>query len=311
MASRDPRAPIRFTKMHGTGNDYVFVDVFEQHIDDPELLARWVSDRHFGVGSDGLILIAPPRAEGNDCRMEMYNADGSRGRMCGNGIRCVARFIHDRRNSEDRVLRIETDSGVKEVELDLDDDGAVRRVRVDMGAPGLRRADVPMVDGADPDERAVGVPISVAGSELRLTAVSMGNPHAVVRIDGSRETQLGGLERLPIAEWGPRIERHVWFPDRTNVEFIAVRSPREIELRVWERGSGETLACGTGACAALVAASLEGWCERRATVFLRGGELEISWEGEGVDGPVFLSGPADEVFEGFLDPRQIRAPRYV
>jgi len=251
-------------------------------------------------GLERLILIAPPSDPANDCRMEMYNADGSRGGMCGNGIRCVARHVYERGIARSEELRIETDAGVKAVGLELDRDGSVRSVQVDMGPPRLLRRDVPLVDGEDPGSMAIDLPITVAGRDFRLTALSMGNPHAVVRVDAPHGPGIETLERLPIDEWGPLFERHEWFPERTNTEFIIVRSRREIDMRVWERGSGETLACGTGACAALVAASLAGWCDREARVRLRGGELEIAWEGDGLEGTVILRGPAEEVFEGRL-----------
>jgi diaminopimelate epimerase len=284
---------MRFTKMHGAGNDYVYVDAFRERVEDPAAWAIRVSDRHFGVGGDGLILIRPPATPGAHCRMEMYNADGSRGAMCGNGIRCVAKYAFDHGIARERTMRIDTDAGVKTVRIETGPDGKAARVEVDMGPPILARGDVPFVDGGDPREPAIEVPLSALGREWRVTAVSMGNPHAVIRADA--HPGLPPLAELPLAEWGPRFERHEAFPLRTNTEFVVVRGPRELDFRVWERGSGETLACGTGACAAVVAGVLGGWCERDAVVHLRGGDLAIRWP-EG--GPVLMTGPAVEVFSG-------------
>jgi len=295
--------PLHFIKMHGLGNDYVYVDGFETRVDDAPSLARRVSDRHFGVGGDGLVIIRPPDDDAHDARMEMYNADGSRGRMCGNAIRCVGRFLADRGRTRNDVQRIETDAGVKELWLERDDAGAVASVSVDMGPPGLRRRDLPMVDGGPTDQHAIAVPLEADGLRLRLTAVSMGNPHAVIRL-GDIEAIDGApilpLADLPLADWGPRIEHHEWFPERVNTEFIVVRSRREIDVRVWERGSGETLACGTGACAAVVASVLNGWCDREVRVHLRGGDLRIRWDGDGEGGTVWMTGGATEVFTGVL-----------
>jgi diaminopimelate epimerase len=290
-----------FTKMHGTGNDYVYLDGFALCVADAPALARRLSDRHFGIGSDGLIIIQPPSQAANDCRMEMYNADGSRAQMCGNGIRCVAKYVHDRGIARKEELRIETDAGVKRVRVLRGRNGKAERIRVDMGAPRLRRAEIPLADGGDPRERAIGLGLEVAGRPFRLTAVSMGNPHAVIRTDipVAGVPPLPPLQELPLQEWGPLFERHPWFPERTNTEFIAFRSASEMDFRVWERGSGETLACGTGACAAVVAGVLNGWCDRLVTVHLRGGDLEIEWlGGEEGEGAVLMTGPAVEVFSG-------------
>ncbi|MBI4602256.1 MAG: diaminopimelate epimerase, partial [Planctomycetes bacterium] len=226
--------------------------------------------------------------------------DGSRAEMCGNGIRCVAKLVHDRGIVRSPEVRIETDAGLKTVRVFLRPDGLVGEAEVDMGPPILERGRIPFRDGGDPAKPAIQVPIEVLGRTFLLTAVSMGNPHAVVRLDveGSpppgRDAPLP-LAEVPLAEWGPRFERHPFFPDRTNVELIAVRSRREIDFRVWERGSGETLACGTGACAALVACVLNGWCDREATVHLRGGDLRVRWPD---GGSVLMTGPAVEVYGG-------------
>ena len=300
---------MRFIKMQGAGNDYVYVDGFAEHIDDPADVARKVSDRRFGVGSDGLILIQPPSSPGADCRMEMYNADGSRGEMCGNGIRCVAKYVYEQSIASGEEIRVETDAGVKTLRVQTGENGTrgkVDRVEVNMGPPLLARSTIPFEDGGDPQAPAIDVQLSAAGRSFRVTAVSMGNPHLVTLWeDGAGESEDGSapekeaprLDDLPLSEWGPHFENHPWLPERTNTEFITFSSPQEMHLRVWERGSGETLACGTGACAAVVAGVLNGWCDREVTVHLRGGDLEIRWA-EGRDGDVFLTGPAVEVFRG-------------
>lgn len=295
---------MRFTKMQGAGNDYVYVDGFREQVRSPGDLARRISDRHFGVGSDGLIIIRRPTSPGADCRMEMYNADGSRAQMCGNGVRCVAKYAYDHGIRRDPTIRIETDAGLKTVRVTTGPDGSVHEAEVDMGAPRLSRRSVPFADGGDPDAAAVDVPIDVGGRPFRVTAVSMGNPHAVVRVPDPPDAP--PLGEWPLPEIGPAFERHPWFPERVNAEFIAIRSPREVDLRVWERGSGETLACGTGACAAVVAGVLNGWCERDVLVHLLGGDLRIRWEGAQPDprtslvsgGTIRMTGPAVEVFTG-------------
>ena len=284
---------MRFTKMHGLGNDYVYINGFEERVAGAPAWAVKLSNRHFGVGSDGLILIQPPSSAAADCRMEMYNADGSRAQMCGNGIRCVAKYVHDHGLARKAEMLIETDAGIKKVRVETGKDGKVVQAEVDMGFPALARSAIPLRDGGDPRQPAIDVPMEVLGRSFRMTAVSMGNPHAVIRLDTSGiVTSLGDL---PLAEWGPHFERHPWFPERTNTELITLRSPGELDLRVWERGSSETLACGTGACAAVVAGVVNGWCEREVVVHLRGGDLRIRWP-EG--GPVFMTGPAVEVFRG-------------
>jgi diaminopimelate epimerase len=294
---------LRFTKMHGIGNDYVYINCFDQEVERPAALALRLSDRHFGVGGDGLILIRPPLDAADHCRMEMYNADGSRAQMCGNGVRCVAKYVYDHGISRRDVLRVETDAGVKVLEVHRDTDGTCRSVTVDMGKPGLRRRDLPMVDGGDPDATALNVGLQLLGRTFHGTAVSMGNPHFVVRLDSAANgtDRLPPLSELPLSEWGPRFENHPWFPQRTNTEFISFRSRREMDFRVWERGSGETLACGTGACAAVVAGVLNDWCEREVCVHLRGGDLEVAWAPSGDGGSVSMTGEAAEVFSGEIE----------
>jgi diaminopimelate epimerase len=276
---------MRFTKMQGLGNDYVYVDLFRETVADAPALARRVSDRRFGIGSDGLILIAPSRVA--DFRMEMYNADGSRGEMCGNGLRCVAKYVHDHGIAKRTSLRGETDAGVKEIELVVEGGKAVA-ARVDMGVPQLERAEIPM---AGPAGRVVAERLAAAGRDLVVTCVSMGNPHCVVFVEDPAS--------FPVEEVGPAVERLPAFPRRTNVEFARVVSQREVVQRTWERGSGETLACGTGACAVAVAGRLNGLLGPDATIRLRGGDLRVQWEGEG--SPVLMTGPAVEVFSGDID----------
>lgn len=302
---------MKFTKMQGLGNDYIYIDGFREAVDAPGELARRMADRHFGVGGDGLILILPPDSEEADCRMEMYNADGSRAQMCGNGIRCVAKYVHDHGIAPRTVLRIDTDVGRREVRVVASSGDVAERLEVDMGAPRLARSELPMVDGAAPGAPAIDVPMDVNARVFRVTAVSMGNPHIVVRVDDGRgapahalstdsraaEPAAGDpLPALDLETWGPRFEGHAWFPERVNTEFITVASRREIGLRVWERGTGETLACGTGACAAVVAAILNDWCDAEVVVHLRGGDLEVRWDAP--QGHVYMTGPAVEVFGG-------------
>lgn len=280
---------MRFTKMHGAGNDYVYVDCFRQPIpDDPADLARRLADRHFGVGGDGLILICPSNVA--DARMRMFNADGSEAEMCGNGVRCVAKYVYDHGICRKPVLEIETRAGVKRIELEISG-GRVRRARVDMGEPVLHPADVPTTLAGSPGAAggAVDAELVVADRSLRVTCVSMGNPHCVIFVDRLSDDWVLGL--------GPVVERDGHFPRRVNVEFVELVSPREVRARVWERGSGETLACGTGACAIGVAGALASRTERRLAVHLPGGILEVDWAD---DNHVYLTGPAVEVFSGEL-----------
>ena len=273
---------MRFTKMHGIGNDYVYVSGFDEQVDDPAALARAVSDRHFGVGGDGLILILP--SDKADCRMRMFNADGSEAQMCGNGIRCVAKYVYDHGIARRTALTVETLAGVLELDLFVAD-GAVDRVRVNMGEPRLQRAQIPM-RGA-PGE-VINEPLRVNGAAFEVTAVSMGNPHCVVFVEDVR-----GFD---VAHWGPLFEHHDAFPERVNTEFIQVRDRESFSMRVWERGSGETLACGTGAAAAAVACHLTGRTGRRVTGHLLGGPLELEWQAS--NNQVLMTGPAVEVFSG-------------
>ena len=276
---------MRFTKMQGIGNDYVYVNCFEERISEPSAVARMVSDRHFGVGSDGLILICP--SEIADFRMDMYNADGSQAQMCGNGIRCVGKYVYDRGLTDKTVVRIETLAGVNTLELHVEN-GSVRSVTVDMGEPRLAPGEIPVRgEGAN----FIGRLVTVNMIQYRITAVSMGNPHAVVFLPDT--------DSLDLAAIGPAFEHHRLFPERTNTEFVHVIDRNTLKMRVWERGAGETLACGTGACASLVAAVLCGKADRRATLKLLGGDLDILWDEE--TNHVFMTGPAAFVFDGEIN----------
>lgn len=274
---------MRFTKMQGCGNDYIYVDCFRQPMPhDPPGLSRAVSDRHFGVGGDGLILICP--SDKADARMRMYNADGSESEMCGNGIRCVAKFVYDRGLVRKSPLTIETGRGVLTLELEASG-GTVRQVRVDMGEPILQAECIPTTLAGNPPLEAA---LSLGEETLRVTCVSMGNPHCIAFVDEISDAHVLGL--------GPKIERHAAFPRRVNAEFVRVNRPDDVTMRVWERGSGETLACGTGACAVAVAGHLTGRTQRRLTVHLLGGDLQLYWSE--VDNRVYMTGPAVEVFSG-------------
>ena len=279
---------MRFTKMQGLGNDYVYVNGFVETIADPVAVARKVSDRRFGIGSDGLIIIQPPSSPGADLRMEMYNADGSRSEMCGNGLRCVAKYAYDHGIARKRIIVADTDAGVKTIQLTIEGEVAVS-ARIDMGPPRLSRAEVPML-GADGPVIAEPFAVDAGGlrRDLAVTCVSMGNPHCVVFVPDP--------ESYPVDVVGPVIENDPRFPRRTNVEFVTVRSRTEIVQRTWERGSGETFACGTGACAVAVAAQLNGLVDGDVVIHLRGGDLRIEWAGRGHS--VFMTGPAVEVFSG-------------
>lgn len=274
---------MKFTKMHGIGNDYVYVDCTRTELKHPEETARFVSDRHFGIGSDGLILIKS--SETADFQMDMYNADGSRGEMCGNGIRCVAKYVRDYGLTEKDEISIETLAGIKYLKLTTED-GKVSKVRVDMGEPILKPELIPVKAKKEP---VVQEPVEVCGREWKMTCVSMGNPHAVVFLDIP-------VKEFALEEVGPFFESHERFPKRTNTEFIRVLSKDRMEMRVWERGANETYACGTGACAAVVAAILNGYCNRQVTVELLGGELEIEWKE--ADNRVYMTGAATTVFDG-------------
>ena len=274
---------MKFTKMQGLVNYYVYVNCFEEKIDNPPELARRISDRHFGVGSDGLIMINP--SDRADFEMEMYNADGSRGEMCGNGIRCVAKYVYDYGLTDKTDISVETLGGIKYLELTVED-GKVRTVKVDMGKPELEPQKIPVKADGD---KAVDEPILVGGEEYRMTCVSMGNPHAVVFVGCD-------VRDFPLEEIGPKFESHERFPNRVNTEFVRVIDRHTAEMRVWERGSGETLACGTGACAVAVACVLNGLTEDEVTVRLLGGDLQIRWDRE--KDTVYMTGPAEVVFDG-------------
>ena len=274
---------MKSTKMQRLGNDYVYVNCFREKIADPSRLAVKISDRHFGVGSDGLILINP--SDKADFEMEMYNADGSRGEMCGNGIRCVAKYVYDYGLTDQTSISVETLGGIKYLDLTVKDGKAVL-VKVNMGKPELSPEKIPVVSAG---EKVVDEPIDVDGQNYRMTCVSMGNPHAVVYVDCD-------VRNLPLEEIGPKFENHERFPNRVNTEFVRVLDRRTVEMRVWERGSGETLACGTGACAVAVSCVLNGLTEDEVTVKLLGGDLQIKWDRE--KDTVFMTGPAEVVFDG-------------
>lgn len=273
---------MKFTKMHGIGNDYVYVNCFKETVDDPAKTAVFVSDRHFGIGSDGLILIKP--SEVADGKMEMYNADGSQGAMCGNGIRCVAKYMYDYGITDKTSISVETKSGIKYLDLTVEN-GKVSAVRVNMGSPVLQAAAIPAVSEK---EMVIDEPVTVNGREWRLTCVSMGNPHAVTYVED--------VKHLDIEKIGPEFEHHPMFPDRVNTEFAHVIDRHTVEMRVWERGSGETLACGTGACATAVASVLNGYTEDEVTVKLLGGDLKIFWDRK--ENNVYMTGSATTVFDG-------------
>lgn len=274
---------MKFTKMHGCGNDYIYVNCFTEKIEEPSVIAKKVSDRHFGIGSDGLILICP--SETADFKMRMFNADGSEGKMCGNGIRCVAKYVYDNGMTDKEVITVETLSGIKTLQLAVSE-GRVQAVTVDMGSPVLTPSQIPVKCEGD---RMINQPVSVGGKEYYITCVSMGNPHAVVFME--EEVTALNLEKI-----GPLFENHEIFPDRVNTEFIHVIDEKTIDMRVWERGSGETLACGTGACASVVACVLNHKTEDEVLVHLLGGDLEVRYDRE--KNTVLLTGPAEFICTG-------------
>ena len=281
---------MKFTKMHGLGNDYVYVNCFEEKIDNPPAVARFVSDRHFGIGSDGLIMINPSKTA--DFEMEMYNADGSRGEMCGNGIRCVAKYVYDYGLTDKTQISVETLGGIKYLDLTVED-GKVSLVKVDMGKPELEADLIPIISER---EQVIDEPIEVDGKEYHMTGVSMGNPHAVIYVDD--------VKGLDLEKIGPKFENHERFPKRINTEFVHCIDRQTVEMRVWERGSGETLACGTGACAVAVSSILNDLTDTRVTVKLLGGDLQIEWDRE--KDRVFMTGPATVVFDGVIDITEIK-----
>lgn len=297
---------MKFTKMHGCGNDYVYVNCFSETVEHPEEVARVVSDRHFGIGSDGLILIRP--SETADFEMAMYNADGSRGEMCGNGIRCVGKYVYDFGLTDQTSVSVETLAGIKHLELFVEDE-KVREVRVNMGEPVFTPEAIPVKIAADASGAGqigwgadfcaadlsggiVSQPLCVSGKEYWVTCLSMGNPHCVVFMDED-------VRELDLEKIGPAFEQHCAFPKRVNTEFVNVIDESHLRMRVWERGSGETLACGTGTCATVVAAVLNGLSKDEAAVELLGGELRIRWDRE--SNLVYMTGPATVVFNGEID----------
>lgn len=279
---------MKFTKMQGLGNDYVYVNCLKETVENPSAVAKFVSNRNFGIGSDGLILICP--SETADFQMVMYNADGSRGEMCGNGIRCVAKYVYDYGLTDKSRISVETLGGIKYLDLTVED-GKVRLVKVDMGEPHLAPEEIPIAMDDKGVRTVIDEEIDVDGTVYRMTGVSMGNPHAVV--------YMNDLKGLEIEKIGPKFENHPRFPQRINTEFAHVLDEHTVEMRVWERGSGETLACGTGACAVAVASILNGLTKRSVTVKLLGGDLIIEWKEE--NGHVFMTGPAEVVFDGEID----------
>lgn len=276
---------MNFTKMEGCGNDYVYVDCTKKELPNPSEIAKKVSDRHFGIGSDGLILIKS--SDKADFFMEMYNSDGSRSAMCGNGIRCVGKFVYDKGLTTKKQVAIDTLAGIKYLDLNVVD-GKVASVKVNMGHPILEAKDIPVKAEKSP---VIKEKITVAGKEYEMTCVSMGNPHAIVYMDS--------IDDLEIEKIGPLFENHEVFPERTNTEFIQVVDRKTLKMRVWERGAGETWACGTGACATLVASVLNDLSENEATIKLLGGDLHITWDRE--NDLIFMEGPATTVFEGCIE----------
>ena len=277
---------MKFTKMHGCGNDYIYVNCFKENVPDPESVSIKVSDRHFGIGGDGLVLIMP--SDKADFRMRMFNADGSEGMMCGNASRCIGKYVYDKGLTDKTDITLETKSGIKKLHLNPEN-GKVKTVEVDMGEAILKPRDIPM--NADGDS-FVNKPVAVDGKEQNITAVSMGNPHAVIFTVS--------IDKLDLEKIGPSYENHPLFPERVNTEFCEVIDSRTLKMRVWERGSGETWACGTGACATAVAAVLNGFCKRdeEITLKLRGGDLKITYRS---DNHVIMCGEAETVFEGEIN----------
>ncbi|MDR2813978.1 MAG: diaminopimelate epimerase [Prevotellaceae bacterium] len=273
---------MKFTKMHGAGNDYVYVDCTKGEVANPNELSKKISDRRFGVGSDGLVLIC--KSSVADFRMRMFNADGSEAQMCGNATRCIGKYVFDKGLTTKTELTLETLAGVKRLSLFVDS-GKVRKVTVDMGAPELRPAKIPTLFAG---ERVVAAPLEVGGKVFSITCVSMGNPHAVTFVED--------VKSFDVHHFGKLIENHALFPEKVNVEFVEPLSATELRMRVWERGSGETWACGTGACATLVAATLNNLSHGKATIHLLGGDLEVEWDKNA--NLIYMTGEAETVFEG-------------
>lgn len=283
---------MKFVKMHGAGNDFVVIDGAKEQISEEQLpaIARHACDRNLGIGGDGIIVVLPSRAA--NFHMRMFNPDGSEAEMCGNGIRCFAKYLYDRKMHTDVIMSVETLGGIKTLKLNASG-GKVQTVRVDMGEPKLLRSEIPMKGAAE--DRVIAEPLKVTGKKIEITCVSMGNPHCVTFVDH--------VDEFPVEKLGPDVENHSSFPQRTNVEFIEVLNQNEIKMRVWERGAGETLACGTGACASAVASMLNDKVQRKVTVHLRGGDLFIEWLG---DNKVFMTGPAEEVFDGKVNSAEFK-----
>ncbi len=277
---------MKFTKMQGAGNDYVYVDCFEENVPNPAETAIKVSNRNFGIGSDGLILIMPSQTA--DVRMRMFNSDGSESEMCGNGIRCVAKYAYDHGIVSKKEITAETGAGILTLQLFTNSRDKVQKVRVNMGAPRLARKEIPML--GDADARVVNEPLNILHTTFHITCASMGNPHCVIFVDDAEEFQ--------VEKYGPLIENHDLFPRRTNVEFVQVLSRTEVRQRTWERGAGETLACGTGASAVTAACVLNGLTEKKIVNHLSGGDLEMEWA---EDGCIYMTGPAVEVFRGEIE----------
>lgn len=275
---------LEFWKMHGLGNDYIVVDNRDNKIRDEELsvLAKRLCERRFGVGADGLLLACKSTVA--DAKMRIFNPDGTEAEMCGNGIRCLAKFCFENKIAKKNPINVEALAGVKETSLNIQN-GEVKSVRVDMGKPQFEREKIPMRGKGT----FINQPISLNGKEVRATSLSLGNPHCIIFVDK--------VDGYPVSDVGPKIERHKLFPNRTNVEFVQIISKKEIRVRTWERGAGETLACGTGACASVVAANLLGKIGERATVHLLGGDLKVEY----LNGTVFMDGPAEKVFEGYIN----------
>lgn len=282
---------MEFTKMHGTGNDYVYVNCMEQELPNPGAISEYISHRRFGIGSDGLIMIC--KSDVADFKMRMFNADASEGKMCGNGTRCIAKYVYDKGLTDKTEITLETNSGIKYLTL-FPENGKVEFVEVDMGKAILTPKDIPVNSDK---ERFISEPVEVDGKEYKITCVSMGNPHAIVYMDDIKDLE---LEKI-----GPSFENHKLFPDRINTEFIEVIDSHTLNMRVWERGSGETFACGTGACASVVASVLNGYCnhDEEVTVHLRGGDLKITWNS---DGTVIMKGPAALICDGDVDVSHIK-----
>lgn len=276
---------MKFTKMHGAGNDYVYVDCTKEELKNPSEVSKYVSDRHFGIGSDGLILIK--KSDKADFFMEMYNADGSQGKMCGNGIRCVGKYVYDNGLTDKTTVKIDTLSGIKILDLIVENGKATKAI-VNMGSPILEAKKIPVISDKD---QVIAENIDIHGKTYNITCVSMGNPHAIVYVDSTDD--------LKIEEIGPYFEKNNIFPEQVNTEFIQVIDRQNLKMRVWERGSGETLACGTGACASLVATVLNGLCDDSAMLHLLGGDLKITWDKK--TDTVYMEGPATTVFTGEID----------